>query len=132
MDRKFLTQSILFICFGIFLFGCKKQNDDNCSIYTKAPVIEVNGANTALVNQEVDLTASFGVSNGCGQFDKFEEIVSGNTTIIALNAKYEGCFCTDDAPVRTAIYKFKKSQKGTYQLKFSRGDSYVTHVIIVQ
>ena len=101
-------------------------------IYTKAAVIEVNGPNTAMVNQELDIIASFGVSNGCGRFDKFEETISGNTIALVLNAKYEGCLCTQIAPVLSAIYKFKKSQKGTYILKFWQGDSYVDHTIVIE
>ena len=91
------------------------------------------GANTALVNQEVVLTVSFGCFNGCGQFGNFEETTTGNTSTINVNAKYEGCICTQDAPIRTTLYKFKKSQTGTYELKFWQGaSSYLTYTIIVQ
>ncbi len=134
MTWKCFSPFIFCTSFIILLFGCnKQQNKDNCLSYKKAPGISIVGANTALVNQEVVLTVSFGCFNGCGQFGNFEETIAGNTSTINVNAKYEGCICTQDAPIRTALYKFKKSQTGTYELKFFQGEnSYLSYTIIVQ
>ena len=94
---------------------------------------KIEGANSALVNQEIILTVSFGCYSGCGQFGNFNEVISGNTTTISVNAKYEGCICTQDAPIRQTTYKFKKSQTGTFDLKFLQTENtYLTHTIIVQ
>ena len=101
--------------------------------YAKAPVTKIEGATTASVNQELNLTISFICFNGCGQFGNVEETISGNTTTIVVNAKYAGCICTQDVPTRTTLYKFKKVQVGTYQLKFLQTENtYLTHTIIVQ
>lgn len=134
MTWKYFNPLIFCAFFIILLFGCdKQQENDSCLSYTKAPVINIVGAHTALVNQEVFLTVSFGCYNGCGQFGDFEETIAGNTSTIRVNAKYEGCICTQDAPTRITSYKFKKSQTGTYELKFLQGEnSYLTHTINVQ
>lgn len=86
-----------------------------------------------MVNQEIILTVSFGCYNGCGQFGSFDEVISGNATTITVNAKYEGCICTQDAPIRQTTYKFKKSQAGTFDLKFLQAENtYLIHTITVQ
>ena len=134
MNKKYLNQLAFFFSLIITLFGCnKKHEDSSCFSFTKAPVTKIEGANSALVNQEIILTISFGCFNGCGQFGNFEEVNSGNATKITVNAKYEGCICTQDAPIRQTTYKFKKSQTGTFDLKFLQTENtYLTHTIIVQ
>lgn len=134
MSRKYFIQLSFFTCFILLLFGCiKKQDEKKCLSYIKAPVTKIEGPSTASVNQEIDVTVSFGCFNGCGQFGNFEETITGNTTLINVNAKYEGCICTQDAPIRKTSFKFKKSQTGTYELKFLQSENiYLTHTIIVQ
>lgn len=134
MNKKYLNQVFLFFSIIITLLSCNKKNADNaCLSFTKAPVTKVEGANTALVNQVIILTVSFGCFNGCGQFGNFGEAITGNATTITVNAKYEGCICTQDAPTRQTTYKFKKSQTGTFDLKFLQTENtYLTHTIIVQ
>ena len=120
--------------FFIPLFSCDKQKDvQDCLSFTKAPITKIEGGNDALVNQEVGLTVSFGCFNGCGQFGNFEQTSNGDTTTINVIAKYEGCLCTQDVPLRQATYKFKVTQTGTYYLKFLQtGKTYLTDTIRVQ
>ena len=134
MTWKYFNLLIFCTFFIVLLFSCNKQQEkDNCLSYTKTPVISILGPNIASVNQEVVLTVSFGCFNGCGQVGNFEETIAGNTSTINVNAKYEGCICTQDTPTRTTSYKFKKSQTGIYELKFLQGEnSYLTHTINVQ
>lgn len=134
MNWKFFTNLICFACCIILLTGCaKKQEDEKCISTDKAPVTKIEGAAIASVNQEIILTVSFTCFNGCGQFGNLEETISGNTTTIIVNAKYTGCICTQDVPTRATIYKFKKAQAGTYELKFLQTENnYLTHTIIVQ
>jgi len=134
MTRKYCKLYILSALFCIPQFSCDKQPDDgSCVSYAKAPVTKIEGVTTTLANQDVTLTISFGCFNGCGQFGNFEETIVGNITTIKVNAKYEGCVCTQEAPIRVTSYNFKKTQTGTYELKFSRGEnSYLTHTIVVQ
>jgi hypothetical protein len=37
----------------------------------------------------------FPISNVCGKFDKFEETSNGNTRIIKVFTKYQGCICNE-------------------------------------
>ncbi len=128
INHVFLSLSLI-----ITLLGCNKIPGGRCLSFAKAPVTKIEGANAALVNQEIILTVFFSANNGCGQFGNFDEATSGNTTTIIVNAKYEGCICTEDLPIRQTIYKFKKSQSGTFDLKFLQTDNiYLTHTIIVQ
>lgn len=111
--------------------GCAK--DKVCLSYEQAFVGHVDGNSIGQINQEINFQVSFGCHNGCGQFGHFEEIVSGNTRTIIVNAKYEGCACTQDAPSRTATYKFKTSQAGTYLLKFQQANNtFLTDTLTVQ
>ncbi len=131
MKKKLFNNLIFFICWAILLTGCNK--DDNCISTAKAPVTSIDGATIASLNQEIDLAIYFTCFNGCGQFENFEETIAGNTTTIIVNAKYTGCICTQDVPTRTTSYKFKKTQAGTYELKFFQTENnYLTHTIIVQ
>jgi hypothetical protein len=134
MNKKYLTQLFVLFSLIITLISCNKKTEDTtCLSFTKAPVIKIEGANSALVNEEIILTVSFGCFNGCGQFGNIEEAITGNSTTITVNAKYQGCICTQDAPIRQTTYKFKKSKTGTYDLKFLQTENtYLTHTIIVQ
>ena len=134
MNKKYFKQVFLFFSLIVTLLGCNKKNENSaCLSITKAPVTKIEGANTALVNQEILLTVSFGCFNGCGQFLDFNEVITGNATTITVKAKYEGCICTQDLPIRQTTYKFKKSQTGTFELKFQQSENtYLSHTIIVQ
>ena len=134
MNRKFFNNLICFVFSIILLTSCiKKKEEDKCLSFDKAPVTKIEGATTASVNQEINLTVSFTCFNGCGQFGNLEETITGNTTTIVVNAKYTGCICTQDVPTRTTIYKFKKTQAGTYELKFLQTENnYLMHTITVQ
>ena len=118
----------------IILLSCNKtQDNDQCLSYIKASIIKVEGPNKGTVNQEINFTVSFGCSNGCGQFGNFEQTSDNDTTTINVIAKYEGCNCTLDAPIRQTIYKFKATQTGTYYLKFWQTDkSYLLDSLIIQ
>ena len=92
--NKYFIISVSAVIFFISFLSCKKQ-DNKCISHTTAVVREVTGPNTALVNQEIDLTVLYYLGNGCGQFEGLEATSNGNTTIISLKAKYQGCICTD-------------------------------------
>lgn len=135
MNTKYINQFLLFVSLIITLMACNKKHGDKstCLSFIKAPVTKIEGANTALVDQEIMLTVSFGCFNGCGQFGNFAETITGNATTILVNAKYEGCICTQDAPIRQTVYKFKRSYPGTFELKFLQTENtYLAHTIIVQ
>ena len=121
--------ALLFI--EISYISCSKEH--NCLSYEKAYVTKVDGNSNGHINEELILQVYFGCHNSCGQFGNFEESTSGNTRLIVVNAKYEGCACTDIAPEKSTTYKFKTSQAGTYYLKFYRTDStYLIDTLSIQ
>jgi hypothetical protein len=130
----FQKNIVILFSFALLLISCKKNKENsNCLSYTNAAVTNIAGPNTAFVNQEIVLTISFQCTNGCGQFGSFEETSLGNNINVTVKAKYEGCICTQDIPIRTTQYKFKKSQSGSFQLRFLQSNnSYLSHTIVVQ
>jgi hypothetical protein len=116
MNKYFIIPACVIIAFISFL-RCRKQGD-KCISHTTAVVREVAGPNTAMVNQEIDLTVHYYLGNGCGRFEGLEATSNSNTTLISLKAKYEGCICTEVLLSGQVNYKFKASQPGVYYLKF--------------
>ena len=108
----------LFFSIPVFLCCNKKANNSTCLSFQAGSVTKVDGPNTGSVNQELFLLVSFGCTSDCGDFGYFEQSLNGNTTTINVIARYEGCFCTQGAPIRQTIYKFNAAQTGTYYLKF--------------
>ena len=134
MKSLFQKNIVILFSFALLLISCKKNKENsNCLSYTNAAVTNIAGPNTALVNQEIVLAISFQCTNGCGQFGSFEETTTGNIIQVTVRAKYEGCVCTQDIPTRTTQYKFKKSQSGSFELRFLQtNNSYLSHTIVVK
>ena len=134
MNKKYFNPALYFSLLVLSLIGCTKTpNEQPCITFQTGPVTKTDGATAASVNQEILLNVDFTSFNGCGQFNKFEENVNGNETTIVVNARYEGCICTQDLPTRRVTYKFRKSQAGTYTLKFLQSNNvYLNHTVTVQ
>ena len=133
----FIQKIIAAACCSIFivsLIACNKTPDnDECLEFKQSPVSVVTGPATGNINQDINLAVSFSCFNGCGQFGSFNSTTVADTTTIEVIAKYEGCICTQDLPVRQTNYTFRKSQPGTYHLKFMQlHNAYIVHTITVQ
>lgn len=116
--KLILLKQIAGLLLVIALFtNCGKKNS-NCLSYEDTFVSKVDGSKTGKVNQVMTFQVYFGCHSGCGQFSSFKENVVGNIRTVIVNAKYEGCTCTADAPTRMATFSFTPSQPGTYYLKF--------------
>ncbi len=102
------------------IISCDNNDDENneCIEYEVGYVASVNAPTSGNVNETINIEVNFGVFNGCGGFGKFIETENGNVRTIELEAKYEGCICTQDAPIRTANYEFTASNTGEYELNF--------------
>lgn len=125
LKKTYFIILISTITLGLFL-SCNKNNgekENECIINKTAYVTSVNSPTSGVVNQSIIFKVNFGVNNGCGGFGKFIETVNGTSRIIEVEAKYEGCICTQDAPGRTADYKFIANTAGNYELKFKSGPS---------
>ena len=102
----------------LWIMSCSKEQDSNCIENKIAYVTLINSPLTGTVNQNITIEVSFGVNNGCGNFGKFIETQNGNTKTIEVEARYEGCVCTQDAPTRKTNYVFKTQNSANYILKF--------------
>ena len=100
--------------------SCNDDNneEDECIINKIEYVTSINSPNTGTINETVNIEVNFKVRNGCGRFGKFIESENGNIRNIEVEAKYEGCICTQDVPIRTVNYEFKTTNSGNYELKF--------------
>ena len=115
MKRKNIILLISIVIFGIVV-SC---NDDNeCITNNIEYVTSINSPNTGTINETVNIEVNFKVRNGCGRFGKFIESENGNIRNIEVEAKYEGCICTQEVPIRTVNYEFKTTNSGNYELKF--------------
>lgn len=125
MKRKLmLILSILLLT----VISCSKDHDNNCIENNTEYVTSVNSPSTGTVNESINIEVGFGVHNGCGNFGKFIETENGNTKTIEVEARYEGCACTLEAPIRKTNYVFKTQNSGNYILKFKSSS---TEFIIV-
>lgn len=128
MKSKYLNRIILLIAFFVTV-SCNKNDDDNigedsnCVEHGVGYVTSVNAPSSVMVDEAIDIKVSFGVSNGCGGFDKYIETVDGNNATIEVVAKYVGCICTQDAPIRIVNYEFSADTPGDYELKFKSSPS---------
>jgi len=113
MKPKLIISLLLFV-----VFSCSKEQENNCVENKIEYVSSINSPSTGTVYENINIEVSFGVNNGCGNFGKFIETQNGNTKTIEVEARYEGCVCTMDAPTRKTNYVFKTQTSGNYILKF--------------
>ena len=112
----FTTYTLIF--FGLTISCNNDENGNECVESKTEYITSVNSPTTGMVNETINIEVDFQVHNGCGQFGKFIETQNSNVINIEIEAKYEGCICTDNLPIRTAIYKFIPNKAGNYKLNF--------------
>jgi hypothetical protein len=127
---KKLSYIFILICF--LLNACSEsQTPNECASFVETgiegveliPTVDMIGAT---------FKVDFGISNGCGKFNKFVETTNGNTIIIKVLAKYEGCICTQDASIKSTNYVFTTAITGTYNLKFQKADgTFFTETVVI-
>lgn len=107
--------------------------DQICISYEHAYVISANVPITGSVNQTIPIPITFGIHNGCGGFGNIIENNSGNTKIITVKAKYEGCFCTQVAGNVQTTYNFVATTTGLHTIKFLQPNGeFLTYSITIQ
>ncbi len=133
MKLKDLNYFFLIIISSLII-SCDNNDDENneCIEYEVGYITSVNAPSSGNVNETIDIEVNFGVFNGCGGFGKFIETENGNVRTIEVEAKYEGCICTQDAPIRTTNYEFTVNNAGEYELNFkSSPTEFITVNIII-
>lgn len=127
MKTKILLFSLL-----LTLISCSDDDSEDCIGYRLENVKEVISPSSGQVDEQVEIEVKFAVYNGCGKFEKFIESGNEQSKVIEVQAKYEGCICTQDIPIITTVYEFTPSTPGEYVLKFKSGETdYITVNITV-
>jgi hypothetical protein len=128
---KYLSVAILVL--SIFLFSCKKINN-NCSSKINSAIISVNSPTLAgSVNQELNFELVYGIANGCGISSEIESIKEGNVIAINIKTQFEGCVCTEIFFEEKKTYTFKSSTVGNFKLKFSKGNNtFIEKDVVIQ
>jgi uncharacterized protein YceK len=115
---------ILLFLVSVVMSGCNKnKNDENCIEYRTAYVTNVDAPSIGIVNTDISIELLFGVINGCGSFSQFVETDNGNNRTIEIQAKYEGCICTQALETISVIYIFNAQTSGDYELVFKSSDT---------
>jgi hypothetical protein len=129
MKKYIITLSILLT----INISCSENDKNDCVENKLAYVTSVNSLSNGVINEITNIEVDFGVNNGCGQFGEFIETENGNVKIIEINARYEGCICTQDAPIRTVNYEFITQIPGNYELRFKSNDTdFITVNLLIE
>ncbi|MCJ7756680.1 MAG: hypothetical protein MUP24_00930 [Gillisia sp.] len=129
MKKYIITLSILLT----INISCSENDKNDCVENKLAYVTSVNSPSNGVINEITNIEVDFGVNNGCGQFGEFIETENGNVKIIEINARYEGCICTQDAPIRTVNYEFITQIPGNYELRFKSNDTdFITVNLLIE
>ena len=119
MNKKTIIFLVTALIFELLISCSHDDPDENDCISTNIEyVTSVNSPATGKINEIINIEVNFQVFNGCGEFGKFIKSQNGNTRTIEVEAKYSGCFCTQDLPIRMTNYKFTASNAGEYKLNF--------------
>jgi hypothetical protein len=133
MKLKFFYLTALIIISSLII-SCEKDNQNkDCIEYDTGYVTSVNSTTTGTVNETINIEVNFRVLNGCGGFEQFIETENGNIKTIEVEAKYEGCICSQDVPIRKVNYHFIASKSGDYELNFkSSPTEFITVNLIIK
>jgi hypothetical protein len=94
-----------------------ESDEQNKMYWIRYYVTSVNSPTTGTVNETIKIEVNFRVIIDDGGFEKLWN-QSGNSKTIEVEAKYEGCVCTLNIPIRKVDYTASKS--GDYQLNLNQ------------
>lgn len=109
---------LILIIFGLFISCNDDDGESKCISIGIGYVTSVDSPKFGQVNETIDIELDFIVINGCGEFGEFIETQNNNVLNITIEAKYEGCICTQDIPTRKINYQFSTESTGDYELNF--------------
>ncbi len=118
--KKYLI--ILSILLSINI-SCSENDKNDCIENKLAYVTSVDSPSNGVINEIINIEVNFQVNNGCGEFGKFIETQNGNVKIIEVKARYEGCICTYNLPIRKVNYEFTTQNSGNYELRFKSNET---------
>ncbi len=120
--KRFIHFTLLSVLFGLYS-SCNSDDKNDCVSAQRVFVTSVTSPSSGMVNEVISINVNFQVFNGCGDFNRFIEVDNGNTIDIEVEAVYNGCVCTTDAPIRTVNYEFETSVVGDYELNFKSNEN---------
>lgn len=119
MKNNLLLFYLMIVSICCNLVSCTKtKNDNNCISFQTASIISAQGPDTGLINQNATFSLSYGINNGCGNFNSFEQSTNGDTTLVKVKTKYQGCVCTQMIGVLATPYTFNATIPRIYYFKF--------------
>lgn len=107
--------------------------DQTCLSFQQATVLSANVPVAGAANQPIAIPIRFDVINGCGEAGNFTLSQDGNTHTITVNAKYEGCVCTQAIRTIETTYLFTATTTGEHTIRFLQPDGqFLTYSIHIQ
>jgi hypothetical protein len=138
--KKFKLKSVLVVLFlATVLVSCSNDKDEDQPIapefIIKASLAtEVKGPATGKVNEELSYDVTYIVDNACGEFSKISTVTIGTEKGLQVETKYSTGPCTMQVPEpKKTIYKFKATEKGTFEIKFKKSETeFVTQKVVIE
>ncbi|MCD0471977.1 hypothetical protein [Flavobacterium sp. JAS] len=126
--KNFKLKSVLVVLFlGTALVSCSNDDDKVTTPVEKAKIsfaTEVKGPATGKVNDELSYDVTYTPDTACGVFNKFTEVTIGAVKGLGVEVKYPSDVCTLQTPQpQKAVYKFKATAKGTFEIKFQKSET---------
>jgi hypothetical protein len=134
--KKFRLKSVFALALLAAAFvSCNNDDDEQLNSPTSkvAFATEIKGPATGKVNVELSYDVTYTVDNACAEFEKISEVTIGSVKGLQVEAKYPSEACTQQVPdPRKTVYKFKPTEKGTFEIKFKKSETeFVTQKVVI-
>lgn len=130
--KNFALKTFALILFVSTLFACSSDEGGELILVKPQSITAVEGPTEGIPSQEITLNVSYEVDNACGNFERFTEVVNGNSKTINIEARYTGADCGTSVTTKVQPYKVKIIQAGTYIFKFRKSETqFITHTIVI-
>ncbi|MBD0401323.1 hypothetical protein [Flammeovirga sp. EKP202] len=120
-----MLKVLQFFILSIFIFSCSSDDNiiEDCRSTELSYINDVSLPSQGKVGEPIEGTIEYTLSNGCGQFSKLNQNIEGKTVTLSVEAVYEGCICTDIAPIGEVTFNFTPNETGEYKVIIESPDS---------
>ena len=124
---------LFFAATFLSLSSCLSNKGDTCQATVIAPALGAAGPKTVAVNQPAAFVLRYQIFNGCGKYAGLQEASNGgDTRLVGVGVRYDGCVCTQVVTDAQATYTFQPTQAGTYYLKFATATGYLIDTLVAK
>jgi len=124
LNKIFMKKYLILFSMLFFInISCSENDKTDCIENKLAYVTSVDSPSNGIINEIINIEVNFQVNNGCGEFGEYIETQNGNVKIIEVKARYEGCICTENLPIRKVNYEFITQISGDYELRFKTNET---------